>query len=132
MEAELASLLHEQTKGEVVSEDRIQWQVIRALSKTMGHLSKDAIRKKGKRMLLRQEAQQTSMLEQAKRRKRTQTEQSVLPGTEASTSGLQPAATTAPSATLAPSVTGPSPAAGAEGGKKASPSASKSGKGGGG
>ena len=52
MEAELEHLIRQQTKGDTgVTEDRIAWQVIRALSTTMGHLSKDAIRKKGKRML---------------------------------------------------------------------------------
>ena len=52
MEAELEHLIIQQTKGDAgVTEDRIAWQVIRALSTTMGHLSKDAIRKKGKRML---------------------------------------------------------------------------------
>ena len=52
MEAELEHLIVQQTKGDAgVTEDRIAWQVIRALSTTMSHLSKDAIRKKGKRML---------------------------------------------------------------------------------
>jgi hypothetical protein len=45
MESELYRLLQQQTKGVPgVSEDRIAWQVIRAVSETMSHLSKDAIR----------------------------------------------------------------------------------------
>ena len=62
MEAELEALIKQQIKGEEpVSEDRIAWQVIRALSTTMGHLSKDAIRKKGKRMLSHKETSKKSL-----------------------------------------------------------------------
>jgi len=59
MEMELYALLQQQTKGVPgVTEDRIAWQVIRAVSETMSHLSKDAIRKKGKRMLQRLDMRQ--------------------------------------------------------------------------
>lgn len=73
MELELERLIKQQTKGDIgVTEDRIAWQVIRAVSTTMGHLSKDAIRKKGKRMMQQHsdDARAIAAGEQLKRRRK--------------------------------------------------------------
>eukprot|EP00191_Tetraselmis_sp_GSL018_P024668 CAMPEP_0177626740 /NCGR_PEP_ID=MMETSP0419_2-20121207/30821_1 /TAXON_ID=582737 /ORGANISM="Tetraselmis sp., Strain GSL018" /LENGTH=253 /DNA_ID=CAMNT_0019127827 /DNA_START=284 /DNA_END=1042 /DNA_ORIENTATION=+ len=52
MEDELEELLIAHTKGpDGLAEDRFTWQAIQAASKTMKHLSREAIRKKAKRML---------------------------------------------------------------------------------